>query len=513
MKFLAPQIWEACATGNAEELSSLLHPDVLQSALDSGGTETAGWTTADLRRRLLFDEPLQGHSAADIAVIYDRPSILRLIVSTESRGDVRAAANGEQWTLLHRAAHRNAAGCALLLVERYPELLRARDARGRTPLSLLLDAFPAEADVEKFQRPFPGGSPPNGVLPRPRFADPPAMRTLVRILLSEGKEANRAQLAERDNEGRTPLLVAVHHRRPHSALLLLRAGADVSARRDGGGRETAGEKILSMKTRSWTTDALLPFWDAPDDPELKTCVRMQRLICRRGGLDFGELPGRDLWETGVLDDGDESYGTAEAGSAPSPTPQDDEDEEDEWESVDEESSFQVSFADPPRPPTPPRPASEPSMADGELLEEHAMIIEQAIAMELTDLDRIAETIRAMSLDPSQPEISIETVLDQMESSRAAEAGPSNAPPPTPPRRTPSHPPSRQPTPPHGPTHDEPDEGEKQCVICLGEAPSVVALPCGHVILCLACMEARAVRTRQACPLCRKTVQSLHRIYL
>lgn len=50
-----------------------------------------------------------------------------------------------------------------------------------------------------------------------------------------------------------------------------------------------------------------------------------------------------------------------------------------------------------------------------------------------------------------------------------------------------------------------DEG--LCVICLSEAASHVAVPCGHLVLCGTCRPAEA-----ACPVCRQPTYSVLRVY-
>jgi Zinc finger, C3HC4 type (RING finger) len=51
-----------------------------------------------------------------------------------------------------------------------------------------------------------------------------------------------------------------------------------------------------------------------------------------------------------------------------------------------------------------------------------------------------------------------------------------------------------------------------CNICQTETPANVLLqPCGHIAMCLDCCEI-ALSNSRSCPLCRLTVQSVHRIY-
>lgn len=56
-----------------------------------------------------------------------------------------------------------------------------------------------------------------------------------------------------------------------------------------------------------------------------------------------------------------------------------------------------------------------------------------------------------------------------------------------------------------------DESKKECIICMGEEPNSVLIPCGHLGLCITC--AREVqRNSKRCPVCRADINQVHQVY-
>mmetsp|Transcript_16400 Transcript_16400/g.19665 ORF Transcript_16400/g.19665 Transcript_16400/m.19665 type:complete len:349 (+) Transcript_16400:314-1360(+) len=47
----------------------------------------------------------------------------------------------------------------------------------------------------------------------------------------------------------------------------------------------------------------------------------------------------------------------------------------------------------------------------------------------------------------------------------------------------------------------------ECVICLGERPSVMILPCGHLCMCQGCNNRLKTSNDKRCPLCRQNIQN------
>ncbi|KAI9013674.1 hypothetical protein DFJ74DRAFT_682872 [Hyaloraphidium curvatum] len=54
---------------------------------------------------------------------------------------------------------------------------------------------------------------------------------------------------------------------------------------------------------------------------------------------------------------------------------------------------------------------------------------------------------------------------------------------------------------------------RTCVICISEEPVAAALPCGHLILCEGCREEGAIGCGDSCPLCRRRVDGVFRIWV
>jgi len=48
-----------------------------------------------------------------------------------------------------------------------------------------------------------------------------------------------------------------------------------------------------------------------------------------------------------------------------------------------------------------------------------------------------------------------------------------------------------------------------CVVCLNNPREVILLPCGHVVVCVDCME----RLNGTCPLCRMSFSRTHAAYV
>lgn len=58
--------------------------------------------------------------------------------------------------------------------------------------------------------------------------------------------------------------------------------------------------------------------------------------------------------------------------------------------------------------------------------------------------------------------------------------------------------------------------DRACVVCEYRAATVVCLPCGHAQVCLMCLRRyrkQSAELKMPCPLCRRIVKSVHRIYL
>lgn len=57
----------------------------------------------------------------------------------------------------------------------------------------------------------------------------------------------------------------------------------------------------------------------------------------------------------------------------------------------------------------------------------------------------------------------------------------------------------------------------ECVVCMAATVSTVLVPCGHLCLCVACATAMQKSTKESkvvqCPLCRVTVDKMHRVFL
>lgn len=58
-----------------------------------------------------------------------------------------------------------------------------------------------------------------------------------------------------------------------------------------------------------------------------------------------------------------------------------------------------------------------------------------------------------------------------------------------------------------PETNETEEGRTNCCICLADSPSVVAMPCRHLILCRECAESFRLKSSE-CPLCREQIKYL-----
>ena len=54
------------------------------------------------------------------------------------------------------------------------------------------------------------------------------------------------------------------------------------------------------------------------------------------------------------------------------------------------------------------------------------------------------------------------------------------------------------------------EGEAPCILCLTNSKDIAFVPCGHVISCVSCVQEL---TDRKCPLCRKRVENVYRIFL
>ena len=57
--------------------------------------------------------------------------------------------------------------------------------------------------------------------------------------------------------------------------------------------------------------------------------------------------------------------------------------------------------------------------------------------------------------------------------------------------------------------DTPANGPRDCAICLSESANVACLPCFH---CVSCAECARRLTGRPCPICRRTVRSVSRVY-
>jgi hypothetical protein len=238
-------VFRACADGDVGTLRALVSLPNLASKLPRGGAYTL---MTQVQRDLLFEERYlaTGLSAAQIACFHDRTEVLDLILSLSDlcRAALVAADGPAQWTLLHHSANRGCTFCVVWLSRVFPDLCMAKDLRGRTPLCLLLTPL---RGTSKFSPPWPGSTEPKSVIDRPERADPEIIPEIAMALLAASAPS---QLEEPDADGRTPLLLAIHHRRPRAVLLLLDEGADFHAR-ESPEKESAGETVRRLARMSW----------------------------------------------------------------------------------------------------------------------------------------------------------------------------------------------------------------------------------------------------------------------
>lgn len=522
------QFFDIVATGSYSALQELFLRDAGALASLTGTSPHVAMSTMwpQVRSDLLFKTRYNGFSPAETAVIYDHAPILDLFwelspVPFTTMPDPRTG-----WTLLHHAVHRGALNAIRWLVRHVPELCGVRDNMGRTPLGLLIS--PASRQNEL----FPGEAPPFEVIDRPEYADFPRLAHIAEILLSADQQAASAQLETRDSQNRTPLLMAVHYRRPTIALLLLQHGADVHARQ-ATGKQTAGEKIRALTGKQWRSKTI--FGGPTKDPVLEACVSQMVILCLQGGV----RPDASLERagTGSSTRFDDTWNYRANGTSTY-------NNNNSFNSTREDSDAYSFYSTASRStsPLPPPPVSRPTnntqpppqqqVEQPPLPEELDEVIEAAISMELPDLDRVVETIRAMLLDNEPAEITIESVLDRMEfgpanggpgleihSVGSSRAGSPELPPnvpgslPRPDRANSTH--SSRPS---SAQSSRTGSGagsvveEKYCVICISEPPNVALLPCGHMVICQTCNASRAVKQGDLCPVCRKRVESVNRIY-
>jgi hypothetical protein len=59
------------------------------------------------------------------------------------------------------------------------------------------------------------------------------------------------------------------------------------------------------------------------------------------------------------------------------------------------------------------------------------------------------------------------------------------------------------------------DSQKQCAVCLDRLRSVVAVPCGHLRLCVACAREHVAKNgeRASCVVCRQTVTAFNRVFM
>jgi hypothetical protein len=58
-----------------------------------------------------------------------------------------------------------------------------------------------------------------------------------------------------------------------------------------------------------------------------------------------------------------------------------------------------------------------------------------------------------------------------------------------------------------------EEGRNDCVICMAARPNIALVPCGHLCLCVDCLDSfLCIKVDAECPICREGVIEPFRIY-
>lgn len=52
-----------------------------------------------------------------------------------------------------------------------------------------------------------------------------------------------------------------------------------------------------------------------------------------------------------------------------------------------------------------------------------------------------------------------------------------------------------------------------CVICMDEKRCITCIPCGHVVYCESCCKQTSVKSSTSCPICRKKVDRMMKIFI
>jgi hypothetical protein len=56
------------------------------------------------------------------------------------------------------------------------------------------------------------------------------------------------------------------------------------------------------------------------------------------------------------------------------------------------------------------------------------------------------------------------------------------------------------------------DGDKECVICMGSKKAYVFVPCGHLCLCYECAASMIQMGSRRCPLCRRISEKIIKVY-
>lgn len=546
MDLLRDRIWGACCTGDIAALRHLLSSESVRRALSRSVERPDAQDTAAFRSALVFDHQLDGYNAVNMAAIYDRPDVLDCLRETEP-ADSFWVKDARLWTLLHHAVDRGSVRVVNWVIRNIPGLSSARTVEGLNPIALLLagplhrlPAFPCDKIHS-----YPVMD-PRPILPRNKFEDTMEIQKTAKALLKGNPLWAIQMLDSRDGNGNTPLLLSIEHRRPFTTKILLAFGADPNAMNGNGiGKKSARDKILALSAKKWKSSAW--FGGNSGDPALDRCVdemkwfltgRMTAADLLRGlspppdhdahqwtsNPAYGQVPDgfpnddgardSDEWFTdpeGSVPDGrdyaPESYSERLAyfqdseeepsgrgyGSAPDPA--------DSWWEPDPSPAREATSQN--------RTIETPEPLVAELPDHFEQLVDTALVLGIQDLDSLADAVRRLMVDTPQEEITIEAVLDRMEldaaqGSIATHLGEQTLAVPTTDRSQ-----SRTSL----SASDSAQTAEaKSCVICLEGVPAVALIPCGHMILCLECNDQGAVKVGDGCPVCRRSVSSLARIF-